>query len=155
GDVLERRLGVAADDAGQAADPLGELRVALVRHRARALLALAERLLGFQHFSPLEAANLERDLLERPGRDGHGHAALGVAIALDDLGRDRLRLEPELAAYLFLDLGIDVGEVPDRARQLADGDGAARAPQALDVPTGLHVPHRHLEPERRRLGVHA
>ena len=58
-------LRVAAQHAGQARDPLGDDRVALVRHRARALLALAERLLDLAHLGALEVPDLGRQPLER------------------------------------------------------------------------------------------
>ena len=65
-------------------------RVALVGHRARALLAGAERLLDLAHLGALEVADLGGEALE-PGageRDRRQH--LGVAVARDDLRRDRL-----------------------------------------------------------------
>ena len=61
-DVFERGLQVAAQHPGQAAHLLGLDRVALVRHRARALLlALAESLLGLAHLGALEVTDLERE----------------------------------------------------------------------------------------------
>ena len=63
--VLERRLGVAAQQPGEAGDPLGEDRVALVGHRARALLAGAERLLDLADLGVLEVADLGREPLDR------------------------------------------------------------------------------------------
>ena len=64
-DVLERRHGVAANQAREADDLLAADRVALVRHRRRALLPLGERLFDFADFGLLQPANLERELLER------------------------------------------------------------------------------------------
>ena len=63
-DVLERHLGVAAQDAREPADALADDRVALVRHRARALLALAERLLDLAHLGALQVADLGREALQ-------------------------------------------------------------------------------------------
>ena len=60
--------GVAAQQPRQADDLLAADRVALVRHRRRALLPLAERLLDFADLRLLQAADLERELLERRGR---------------------------------------------------------------------------------------
>ena len=48
-------------------DLLAADRVALVRHRRRALLALAERLLDLADLGLLQAADLEGELLERGG----------------------------------------------------------------------------------------
>ena len=74
-DVLERRHGVGAQQPRQADDLLAADRVALVRHRRRALLALAERLLDLADLGLLQAANLERELLERRGGDGQRASA--------------------------------------------------------------------------------
>ena len=60
---------VAAHDARQPADALAQLRVALVRHRARARLPLGERLLRLEHLRPLQVADLLRHALERCGDD--------------------------------------------------------------------------------------
>ena len=67
-DVLERRLAVAANQAREADNLLAADRIALVRHRRRALLALGERLLDLADLGLLQAADLERELLERRRR---------------------------------------------------------------------------------------
>ena len=64
-----RRDDGRADQAGQAGQVLGEDRVALVRHGARALLARVERLFGFQHLGALQVADLGRQPLDRGGDD--------------------------------------------------------------------------------------
>ena len=99
----------AADDARQPADPLGDDRVPLVRHRGRALLAAAERLLDLAHLRPREVADLEREPLERGGQQRERVQHLGVAVALEDLRRARRRLEAEPLAGDPLDLGIGGG----------------------------------------------
>ena len=63
-DVLEPDERVRADDAREAADPLGDDRVALVRHRRRALLASAERLLHLRDLRTREVPDLERERVE-------------------------------------------------------------------------------------------
>ena len=90
-------LGVAAQDPREPADPLADDRVALVRHRARALLALAERLLDLAHLGALEVADLGREALQAGARQRDRAQQLGVAVARDDLGGDRLGREAELA----------------------------------------------------------
>ncbi len=50
-------IGVGAHHAGQAGDVFRQHRIALVRHRRRALLALREELLCFQHFGALQMAD--------------------------------------------------------------------------------------------------
>ena len=63
GDVLIRRLGVGADDAGEAGDLLGGDGVALVRHGARAFLLFGEELLGLADLGALEVADLGGNLV--------------------------------------------------------------------------------------------
>ncbi len=65
GDVLEGGLGVGADDAGEAGDLFAGDGVALVRHRAGALLLFGEELFGFADLGALEVADLGGDLVER------------------------------------------------------------------------------------------
>src|SRR4051794_21486652 len=90
-DVLDARLRVAAQHAREAADALADDRVALVRHRARALLLPgAERLLGLADLGALEVADLGREALEAGPGERDRLQQRGVAVARDDLGRDRL-----------------------------------------------------------------
>ena len=58
--VLERRDRVAADHARQPADALAHDRVPLVRHRARALLPVGERLLHLADLGARQVADLGR-----------------------------------------------------------------------------------------------
>ena len=151
--VLERGVGVAAQEPRQPGDPLGQDRVALVRHRARALLAGRERLLELADLGVLEVADLGREALERAAEDGDRGEQRRVPVALDDLGADRVDVEAQGGEDLRLDLGAEVAVGPDRAgdlagRDLVDGRREARPP-ALE----LEGPAGELEPERRRLGV--
>ena len=80
---------------------------------------------------------------------------LRVAVPLHDLRRDGRRLEAQAAAHGLLDLGREVREGPDGARQLADGGRLARPFHALSAPNGLRVPVSELQAEGHRLGVDA
>ena len=80
---------------------------------------------------------------------------LRVAIALDDLRRDRGRLQLEPPADGGLDRRRQVREGADGAGNLADADDLARAAQARQVALQLGIPERQLQAERHRLGVHA
>ena len=113
---------VAAQQTSQADDLLAADRVPLVRHGRRALLTLGERLLDFADLGLLKPADLERELLERRGRDGQRRHQLGVPVALNDLRRDGRRLETERPAGVGLDGRWQMRERADRSRQLADGD---------------------------------
>ena len=83
-------LGVAAQEPGQAGDPLGQDRVALVGHRRAALLAGPERLLELADLGVLEVPDLGREALQGAAGDGDRGEQRRVAVALDDLGRDRV-----------------------------------------------------------------
>ena len=153
--VLEADDGGGAHDAREPADALRDDRVALVRHRRRALLSLAERLLDLAHLGAREVADLDRELVERRRAHGERREQLRVPVALDDLRRRRCRLEPEALARDSLDLGVDRRVLADRAGQLADAHALERARDARACAVELERPDRELQPERRRLGVHA
>ena len=151
--VLERGVGVAAQQPGQPGDPLGQDRVALVGHRRRALLAGLERLLELADLGVLEVADLGREALQRAADDRDRRQQRRVPVALDDLGADRVGVEPEGGEHLRLDVGAEVAVRPDRPGDLAGPDlvdgGRQPDPAALE----LERPAGELEPERRRLGV--
>ena len=149
-------IALRANQARQPGDLLAADRVALVRHRGRALLPARERLLDLADLGLLQAANLERELLERRRQDRQRGHQLGVAIALDDLRRDGRGRQPE----------------PARRRPPRSTDPGARTcrPRPTVLPTAivsrartrrarsrcdLGVPERQLDAERHRLGVHA
>ena len=92
-------------------------RVALVRHRRRALLlARAERLLHLADLGALQVADLGREALEAGAGERDRLQHLGVAVARDDLGRDVLGAEPQPAEHAALEL---------RRRRRVGADGAA------------------------------
>ena len=117
--VLERRQRVAAQQAGQAGDSLGEDRVALVGHRRLALLAGPERLHDLGDLGVLEVADLGREALERAADDRQRGQERGVAVARDDLRADRVDGQPELIEDLRLDVGVELAVGPDRPGDLA------------------------------------
>ena len=126
-DVLERRLALPRSSRARptiCSQPIG-LRLCGIADEP--FWPLRERLLDLADLGLLQAADLERELLERRGGDGERRQQLGVAIALDHLRRDRRRLEAEPAADVGLDRGRQVRERADRARQLADAIAVARA----------------------------
>ena len=63
-DVLEPDQRVAAHQPRKPADPLGNDRVSLVRHRRRSLLAAAERLLHFSDLGPCQVPDLDGEAIE-------------------------------------------------------------------------------------------
>ena len=149
------RLGVAAEHAREAGDALGRDRVALVRHRARALLAGAERLLHLADLGALEVADLGREALQPGARERDRLQHLGVAVARHDLGGDRLAGEPEPLEHARLVLRPERGVRADGAGDRPRRRLVERALQPLGVAVGLEREPGELEPERRRLGVDA
>ena len=145
---------VAAEQPGQAGDLLAADRVALVRHRRRTLLALAERLLDLADLGLLQAANLERELFERGRGDRQRHQQLGVTVALMTR-RHRRRLQAEALADPGFDRRVEVREHADGAGNLADADDVPRAQDAVEIALQLRVPERQLHAERHRLRVNA
>ena len=77
----------------------------------------------------ISVANFSR-LAATRARVGHH---LGVAVALQDLGRDRGGPQPEPRAHRLLDVGGQVREGPHRARELAHRD---RGPRAVEAAAG-------------------
>ena len=151
--VLEADDRGRADDAREAGDPLGDLRVALVRHRRRALHARGERLLDLAHLGAREVTDLRREPVERRRADGERGEQLGMAVAGDHLGRHRVRLEAEAFAGDPLHLRVDRGVGPDRPRELADAACSEGALQSFACPVELERPACELPAEGHRLGV--
>ena len=72
--------------------------------------------------------------LERGGHDRERREQLGVPVALEDLRRDRLGLEPEPLAGDPLHLGVGGRVGADRARELADAHRLERARRGASGP---------------------
>ena len=144
-----------ADDPREAADPLGDDRVALVRHRRRALLPAAERLLNLAELGAGEVADLGREPVERRRAQREGRQELGVPVPRDDLRRDRLGREPEALAGDPLDLRVAAAVRPHRAGELADPHAFERPLEALAIALELERPPGELGAEGDRLGMDA
>ena len=154
-DVFHAGGEVAAQHAGETAELLALHRVALVGHRARALLRPGpERLLDLAHLGALQVTDLERERLDRGPHRRARVEHLGVTVAGEHL-RGGHRLQAERPAHVGLDRGVDVGVGADRARQLADGDRGPGPGEALPVAAHLQGPQGELHAERGGLGVDA
>jgi hypothetical protein len=110
----------------EAGEVFGQHRVALVRHRRRALLALGEILLRFQHLGALQMADFGGDALDGGGDDAERGEEHRMAVARDHLGRDRLGRQAHGLRNMLFDARIDVGEGADSAGNGAGGDFGAR-----------------------------
>ena len=113
--VLKGRHHRRAHQAGKARQVLGQHRIALVRHGARALLAGREIFLDLQNLGALQVADFGGQPLDRAGDDGQGREKHRMAVARDDLRRDRLHRQTELCRHMFLNARVNVGEGTDGA----------------------------------------
>ncbi len=93
----------------------------------------------------LEARAGERDRAEQ----------LGVAVARHDLRRDVLAPQPKPCEHARLEVGARSCVGADRARERTRGNLLEGALQPLGVAVRLEGKARELQPEARRLGVHA
>src|SRR5579862_5983109 len=96
--------------------------------------------------------------LQRPAVDGTADLCnrahkLGVTVALDDLGRNFISLQPELPADVLLNLRVHVRIRADRAGDFSDSDYITGPLESFERPPKLVVHQRHLQPKRDRLSV--
>ena len=152
-DVLEPDERRSPHDAREAADAFRHLRVPLVRHCRRTLHSLAERLFHLAHLGAGEVADLGREALERCRAEGKRRQQFRVAVARDDLRRERVRLEPEPLAREPLDLRFDLRVRADGAGELTDAIRLECRDHARAGAVELERPAGELPAERRRLGM--
>src|ERR1700674_963835 len=107
-------------DAREAAHPLCEHGVALVRHRRAALLLLAERFEGLADLAPLEVPDFGRDPLQRAGHQRQRRNEVRVAVARDHLSRNNVRPQAERLADVLLALWVDPDVGANRATHPAN-----------------------------------
>ena len=149
--VLEGGRHGRAHDAGQAAEVLAQDRVALVGHRARALLADRERLFGLAHLAPLPVPHVGREPLDARRHERERGEVGRVPVARDDLRGTVSASRPSAASARFSMAGDRCAYVPTApailptAISLAPRRGARAA-------RDLGVVSREREAERDRLG---
>ena len=151
--VLERRRHRRAHHPGEPGEVLGQDRIALVRHRGRALLPFGEEFLRFHDFGALQMPDLGRQPLDRRCDDAERGKERRVAIARDDLGRNRLRLQAQFRRYIRLDPWIDIGEGADRPGNRAGRNLLARRDKPGAGAGELGMGDGELEAEGGGLGV--
>jgi hypothetical protein len=110
---------------------------------------------GVAHLGALQMADLGRQPLDPGGNQGECHEILGVAVARDHLGRDRLGFEPELLGDMGLDRRVDIGKGADRPRDGTGGDLPARCGEPVAVAGELGPVPGELQAKGRRLGMDA
>ena len=135
-------------------DPLGDLRVPLVRHRRRALHPGRERLLDLAHLGARQVADLGREAVER--RRARARASRAARRA----GRARSpasRAGPARARAARTRSARPPGRRPRTCRPCPRagrrGSPRARAASRVAVAVELERPAGELPAERRRLGV--
>ena len=146
----------AAHDAREPADALGDDRVPLVRHRRRALLPAAERLLHLGDLGAREMPDLERELVERRrddrerGRGARRGGRAGGSASTSAPARAR-------AARTRCARARGRSRRRCRRRRRACRRACPRAParRRCAVAVELERPAGELQAERRRLGVDA
>ena len=126
-----------------------------MRHRAGALLPLAEGLFCFADFGPLQVAHFECHLLEGGSYEGKGAEIVCVPVTLQDLGGDVGGINAEMLADIVLDEGRDVGEIAHRAAHLAGFHALCRILEPFQVALHLLVPEGPFEAEGSDVRVYA
>src|SRR6185312_14794089 len=132
-DIFQRGLSVGANHARQSAHLFQVDGIALVRHRRRALLLLAEELFRLADFGALQVTQFCRDTIQ--GGSDHGEHAnvIGVTVASDDLRSNGRDIEAEAFADLYFEIGIEMSAIADRAREFADTHVFRRSFEAIDI----------------------
>ncbi len=151
--VLEPDRGGRAHDPRKPADTFGDLRIAFVRHCRRPLHPARERLLDLAHLSASEVADLRGETVEGARKQRERRKQLGVPVTRDHLGRERIGLETEALARDSLDLRVQSGVGPDRARELSHTIGLQRSDEPSAAAVELEGPAGELPAERHRLGM--
>ena len=136
-------LRVAAQQAREPAQVLRQDRVLLVRHRRRALLPLAERLLASPTSVRCQWRTVERHLLDRgaeraPARRSRPawRSRATIWVATVSAPQAQLRQRPRLDRRVEVGVGADgAGDLADRDRLARRDQRAARAPD-LGVEAG-------------------
>ena len=100
-------------------------------------------------------AHLDGDILDRRGDQAQHGEVVGMAVARDDLGGDRLHRQAHLLGDMFFHRRINIGKRADGAGNGASGDLLAGAHQAFAIAGKLGIEAREFQAHRRRLGMDA
>ena len=114
----------------QTRDRLGRDRVALVRHRRRALLARLEAFLDLAHLGSLQVAEFDRHQFTRRSRSMRTHRGYSAWRSRAITWVAATGSQAERVADELLDLGRNVRVGTDRPAQLHDGHAVSRQPAA-------------------------
>jgi len=121
----------------------------------RPLLATREWLLDLPHLGAREVSDLGSESIERGREHRKRGQQLGVAVALEDLGRARRRVQSQPFARDPLDLGVDRRVLADCPGQLSDPHSRNGPLDPCPVPVEPECPTGEFQPECSRLGMDA
>ena len=115
-----------------------------------------EELLGLQHFGALQMADFGRQPLDRGGDDAERREIHGVAVARDDLRRDRLDRKPHLLRrHTLRRADRPARRCRPRRKSRRSRPPCAPATSRVAGAREFGKGDRELEPEGRRLGMDA
>ena len=155
GNVLERRHGIAAQDAGEAGQTFPRDGIAFVRHGAGAFLPLRERFLGLEHFGALEMAEFHRPAFDARADQRQRGLEFGMNIPLHHLRGDGRGAEPKLLANIRFHARRKMRAGADGPGNLADGDNLVDTFEAFQRTAELIMHQGQLEAEGGRLRMNA
>ena len=118
-------------------------------------MPFGEKLLRLQDLGALQVADFGRQPLDRRGDHAERGEIHGMAVARNDLRRDRLDRKPHFFRHIGFDARIDLRKGADRAGDGAGRDLLARQFEARPGARKLGEGDGELEPERGRLGMDA
>ena len=153
--ILQARLGVTSQQPCQPGHLLAGDRVPLVRHGRRPLLALDEWFLDFTYLSPLQVADLGRELIQGGPDQSKRQQKFGVPIPGNNLARDRCRREPEPSTDVLFHERRQMSEGPDGAREFTIGNSFLGPPEAVEIAPRFAIPKREFQTKGHRLGMNA
>ena len=111
--------------------------------------------LSLAHFGALQVADFEGDLFQTGRQHRKSGHEVRVAVPLYHLRGNRRRTQSQLFTDRLFDLGADVREGSDGARDLAHAHVFRRGLKAPDIAAGLFVPDGELQPKGDGLGMHS
>ena len=117
-DVLHRGNRHAAHKPREAGQILGQHRIALMRH-AEEPSARGKIFFRLENLRALKMTDFDREPFDRRRHDGERRKKRRVAVARNDLRRDRLDGQSHLMRHMVFDARINIGESADGARNRA------------------------------------
>src|SRR6266550_5965680 len=131
GDVFQRYHCVPTQDSSEATQSFTCNRIAFVGHGRATFLAFAKKFFDFQNLSALEMAEFSGPTVDRRRDQCQCRQKFSVPVALDDLGRDCRRPQPEFLANFALDPWIQMRMRAHRAAEFPNANALTRLREAF------------------------